>query len=206
MITIVRGDATKPTTDGRNIIVHGVNTIGAWGAGFVLAVDKISSLPRIRYRAWAKNKETYCYIRKKNIPFLLGNIQIIIVKPKLAVCNMVSQVGCGARHENGEWVPAARYSGINAGFIQLDNILHHLPAAHIHLPMIGAGLGGLSFDRVYDNIHSIFTPGVITPSVPSSALSVNIYGFTKGDYDNLKDIQKTHESRGKDLTHGVSMI
>ena len=39
------GDATRPATDGRNIIAHICNDIGGWGKGFV---GPLSSLARAR--------------------------------------------------------------------------------------------------------------------------------------------------------------
>ena len=206
MITIVQGDATKPATDGRNIIVHGVNTIGAWGAGFVLAVDKISPLPRIRYRSWAKNKQTHCPFRKTLIPFRLGEIQLVTVKPKLVVCNLISQSGCVSQNENGEWYPPAKYPAIRDGLIQLRHAIAHiqvklgLPIARItlHLPMIGAGLGGLVFGPIYEDIYRIF-PGIFN-------IRVNIYGFTPEDYHNLKRIEKEAESRRNYLTQPIPVV
>lgn len=218
MINIIQGDATHPQTDGRNIIVHGVNSIGAWGSGFVLAVDKISPIPRIRYKAWAKNKTTYCPNRNDDIPFELGRIQLVVVKPKLAVCNLISQVGCGSQDDNGELIPPASYEAIHQGLSYLRHYIFvmrekigvpigkdltdktNLPFSDItlHLPMIGAGLGGLYFGPIYDSICDIFPP--------SRNIDVNIYGFNMVDYKLLKSIENKRESSKTDLTHGVSMV
>jgi hypothetical protein len=39
-IQYIAGDATAPIGDGNKIIAHVCNDIGAWGAGFVLAISK----------------------------------------------------------------------------------------------------------------------------------------------------------------------
>ena len=171
MINIIQGDATHPQTEGRNIIVHGCNDVGGWGAGFVLAVDKISPLPRIRYRAWARNKTTYCLTRKEDIPFILGQVQFVPVQPKLAVCNLISQRGYGGKDKDGEWVPAARYDAIEIGLIYIKHhILNLIPEANLHFTMIVAGLGGLDFARVYNSIDYMFS---------NTDTNVTIYGFTQ---------------------------
>jgi O-acetyl-ADP-ribose deacetylase (regulator of RNase III) len=39
-IFYMTGDATAPVGEGQKLIVHVCNDIGAWGAGFVLALSK----------------------------------------------------------------------------------------------------------------------------------------------------------------------
>ena len=39
-IQFITGDATAPIGKGNRIIAHVCNDIGAWGAGFVLAISK----------------------------------------------------------------------------------------------------------------------------------------------------------------------
>ena len=82
----------------------------------------------------------------------------------------------------------------------LSHALKNLPAVHLHLPMIGAGLGGLCFEQVYNDLYRIFEEWA------SSALSVNIYGFTIVDYNLLKAIEKKAESQRKDLTNEISVV
>jgi hypothetical protein len=179
MINIIHGDATHPQTPGRNMIVHGCNDVGGWGAGFVLAIDKISPLPRIRYRHWADKGTTYCNIRGTQIPFCLGQVQLVIVKPKLAVFNLISQAGCGKRTIN-DLLPPARYEAIQMGLNYIKEMIYNrFRDANLHLPMIGARLGGLVFDKIYTMIEETF---------PTT--NVNIYGFNAEDYNYLLSLQK----------------
>ncbi len=50
MINYVKGDATSPIGDGVKLIVHVCNDIGAWGAGFVLALSKKWITPEKQYK------------------------------------------------------------------------------------------------------------------------------------------------------------
>lgn len=82
-IRIESGDATKVRPEKSSIVIaHVVNKIGAWGAGFVLAVDGISHAPKAAYKAWAKQYN-------ENIP--LGTVQFVEAVPGLFVANMVAQ-------------------------------------------------------------------------------------------------------------------
>lgn len=49
-IQYITGDATDPTGGGNKIIAHVCNDIGAWGAGFVLAISRRWPQPEAEYR------------------------------------------------------------------------------------------------------------------------------------------------------------
>ena len=69
-ITYLKGDATNPTHNGNKIIVHICNDIGAWGAGFVLAISK-------RWKAREKNYKEWYNSKNK---FELGHVQYVKVE------------------------------------------------------------------------------------------------------------------------------
>ena len=48
-ITYIVGDATRPIGDGPKIIAHCCNTVGAWGAGFVMAISNRWFEPSVAY-------------------------------------------------------------------------------------------------------------------------------------------------------------
>ncbi|WP_407540165.1 hypothetical protein Q0M94_01845 [Deinococcus radiomollis] len=52
-IRYVEADATQPTGEGRKILVHVCNDIGAWGRGSVLGLSQRFPEPERRYKAWA---------------------------------------------------------------------------------------------------------------------------------------------------------
>jgi hypothetical protein len=63
---------------------HIVNDVGAWGAGFVLALSRKWKLPETEYRKWANNK-------LPDDKFQLGEVQFMQVEEEIAVANMLAQ-------------------------------------------------------------------------------------------------------------------
>ena len=49
-INYLVGDATRPVGEGVKLIIHCCNDIGAWGAGFVVALSKRWEGPEKCYR------------------------------------------------------------------------------------------------------------------------------------------------------------
>lgn len=129
-INYVTGDATAPQGDGKKIIVHVCNDIGAWGAGFVLALSKKWKDPEQYYRAISK--------------YVLGDIQLVPVEDDITVCNMIGQENTITRQTTGNTLPPVRYVAIEAG---LKKLAKHIGKAgilttSIHMPRIGSGLAG----------------------------------------------------------------
>ena len=132
------GDATDPiqTDAGMQVIAHCCNDIGAWGAGFVLALNKLSPKPREKYLWWANNP---------NIPMQLGMIQVVDVRDRLVVANIIGQHGI--RNRGSE--PPVRYQAIETGMEKLCEHMAHKDISYdIHMPRIGCGLAGGQWDRV----------------------------------------------------------
>src|SRR5262245_49475582 len=77
------GDATRPEGSGARVIAHVCNDVGAWGAGFVLAVS----------RRWKAPEEAYRRAFKEGGGLALGAVQFVPVEPDLTVANMVAQKG-----------------------------------------------------------------------------------------------------------------
>jgi O-acetyl-ADP-ribose deacetylase (regulator of RNase III) len=69
-IHYVTGDATAPIGTGHKIIAHVCNDIGAWGAGFVLALSK----------RWPQPKAEYLKIRPA---LALGLVQLVQVEKEI---------------------------------------------------------------------------------------------------------------------------
>ena len=91
--TVVKGDATKPQTeDHRVLVAHVCNDVGAFGAGFVLAVTK----------AWGQGPEHKYKEQVSATPASerLGEVSYALVKeapngdllsPQIIVANMIAQ-------------------------------------------------------------------------------------------------------------------
>ena len=90
-IQFITGDATDPNGAGNKIIAHVCNDIGAWGAGFVLAISK----------RWPQPEAEYL---KSQGRLTLGTVSLIQVESGIWVANMIAQRGI--RTEDG--VPPIR--------------------------------------------------------------------------------------------------
>jgi len=125
-IKYIRGDATRPVGEGTKIIAHCCNDIGAWGAGFVMAIS----------RRWPEPKKEYKRFVKHGCG--LGDVLYVKCEEDIWVANIIGQKGI---HKRGNQVPI-RYGAIRKGFISLKK--HALKRnATVHIPdMIGCGLAG----------------------------------------------------------------
>jgi hypothetical protein len=122
------GDATDPQAEGVRIIGHICNDIGAWGAGFVMALSKKWKEPEAAYRAMETRT--------------LGECQIIAVEEGMYVANMIGQEGIGAGNDMG--VPPIRYAAVRVALIRIfqSAMYNFRRRATVHLPEIGCGLAG----------------------------------------------------------------
>ena len=136
-VKYVIGDATQPldTDCSKHVIAHCCNNVGAWGRGFVLAVSKLSPLPKERYKAW--------YEGKIDAKFALGMVQIVNVpNSNLCVANMIGQNNIRSKNDfAGNTVPPIRYDALETCLRKTAAwaIRHN---ADIHAPRIGCGLAG----------------------------------------------------------------
>lgn len=123
MIQYITGDATEPIDNGEKLIVHICNDMGAWGAGFVLALSRKWHEPEQSYQAW----------HRRGHKFELGEIQVVQVEEGLSVINMIAQRGLGPM--------AIRYPAL----VQCLRKVHEIARvsdASVHMPRIGCGLAG----------------------------------------------------------------
>jgi O-acetyl-ADP-ribose deacetylase (regulator of RNase III) len=135
-ITYLIGDATQPRGDGPKIIVHVCNDIGAWGAGFVIALSRRWPQPEAAYRSLAARP--------------LGLVQFVKVSPGITVANMVAQHGIG-RGRDGS-IPL-RYDALADCLAKVtEQALSS--GASVHMPRIGCGLAGGEWSKVETIIES----------------------------------------------------
>jgi O-acetyl-ADP-ribose deacetylase (regulator of RNase III) len=147
MVTYVKGDATKPIGDGAKIIVHIVNDMGRWGAGFVLALNKISDRPYKEYKLAYEDRRT---------PFLpLGTIKMVWLEDyQTIVCNLVGQHGTVSKNNPHPVSYEAIEHGLN---LLAEWIEDYAPAATVHMPRIGCGLAQGNWDVVESIINRTLT-------------------------------------------------
>ena len=126
MIEYVKGDATQPIAKPA-IIAHICNDVGAFGAGFVLAVSKRWSRPEKVYRT-AKT-------------LTLGHVQFVDVGNGITVANMIAQRGLSGPK------PWVRYDALET-CLKLVFAEAARTKASVHMPRIGCGIGGGSWSEV----------------------------------------------------------
>lgn len=123
-IQYIKGDATRPISSMPCIIVHVCNDVGAWGAGFVLALSKRFGLyPKQEYLKMSKQLGTVGYVNVSN-----SNQTVYIA-------NMIAQRGIRGSHSKINYT--ALHSCLNAVFAIAK---HH--GCTLHGPKFGCGLAG----------------------------------------------------------------
>lgn len=133
-ITYCIGDATCPSGNGQKVIVHICNDLGKWGKGFVLALS----------RRWQEPESIYRQAFNAIPAPVLGDVQFVRVDSEITVANLIGQHGI-ARGRQGA-VPV-RYPAIQQGL----KVIAQYACAHnatIHMPRIGCGLAGGSWDKI----------------------------------------------------------
>lgn len=133
-INYLIGDATNPKTEGNKIIVHICNDIGGWGKGFVMAISKRWKEPEAKYREWFKSQEN----------FHLGNTQFVKVENNLWIANVIGQHKIN-KDENGN--APIRYDAILDGLEKVAQFAIENKAS-VHMPRIGCGLAGGTWDNI----------------------------------------------------------
>lgn len=138
------GDATKPIGKGPRVILHCCNDIGAWGAGFVVAVSdtfgKDAMSPEMKYRDWADKGTTQLYSGSpEKVKFELGAVQFVYTnQTDVWVANMIGQHNVGSKKSKE---PPIRYHAINDGLKATAAFCKRTKAA-VHCCRFGSGLAG----------------------------------------------------------------
>lgn len=147
MIKYLVGDATDPQGSGPFLLPHICNARGKWGKGYVLALSARWPEPEQAFREWASTG-LYQGISK---PYQLGEIQFVNVEiePYATVVNMVAQDGYRpTRADDGK-----RYTDYEALRLCLNTLAGATFGESIHMPRIGAGLGGSPWEQIEDLIN-----------------------------------------------------
>lgn len=137
----VIGDATRPQGDGLKVIAHCCNDIGVWGAGFVVALSRRWTRPERAYRDWFERLGAERFLE------ILGATQLVPVEEDVWVANIIGQRGTG-RGKDG--LPPVRYEAIGRGLHHVATYLSQHPERRgsVHLPRIGCGLAGGSWNQI----------------------------------------------------------
>lgn len=141
-ITYLKGDATQPIDNGKNVtLCHICNNEYKWGAGFVLALSKRWKEPKIAYYTMPSLK--------------LGDVSFAKVNDRITVANMIAQNGFVS-----EYNPIAVDYLALASTLSKANVQAIATGADIHAPMIGSGLGGGDWSTIEQIIKDNVTVDV----------------------------------------------
>jgi len=138
-INYIKGDATNPVGTGHKIICHICNDIGAWGAGFVLALSAKWSEPEEAYREMTDSER------------LLGTVMLVPVTPEITVANMIGQRGVGFDKDG---LAPIRYGAVRAALAAVNDVAFRTNAT-LHMPRIGCGLAGGRWEDIEKIIEAV---------------------------------------------------
>ena len=119
-----------------------------------MAISKRWKQPEQQYREWFKTKDN----------FNLGQVQFVQVEEKLWVANLIGQHKIN-KDENGN--APIRYESILLGLEKVEQFANDKKAT-VHMPRIGCGLAGGSWDKIEPLINSTLT---------TKNISVTVYDF-----------------------------
>jgi hypothetical protein len=108
----------------------------------VLAISARWKEPEMKYREWAKS----------GVNFKLGEVQFVQVASNLWVANMIGQRDT-KKDQDGN--PPVRYEAIADGLKKVGSFAAQHQAS-VHMPRIGCGLAG----GTWDNIEPLIKEGV----------------------------------------------
>jgi len=136
-INYIKGDATAPGGEGNKIIAHVCNDIGNWGRGFVLAISKRWPAPEREFKKWYRSGEI----------FALGEVIFVQVEKDCWVANMVGQHDIKRKGDRADKFPPIRYEAIEKALSKLAVFANNIKAS-VHMPRIGVGLAGGTWDKI----------------------------------------------------------
>jgi len=140
-ITYLKGDASAPRGNAPRVIAQIVNDSAfTWGGGFSLAIRRKWPEAQQAYRQWA-------YKNRANLS--LGSVHIADAQDNLAIASMVAQRGYGPSDK-----PRIRYAALRACLQHLSGLAVKQKAT-IHMPRIGTGLAGGSWNIVSELIDDV---------------------------------------------------
>lgn len=149
MIKYIKGDATQPGGPGTKIVCHVTNNVGGWGSGFVVALSKAfgsgRGTPEDAYREWHSQGEDYNEVAQRCVPFELGNVQFVWVDEGIVVANMIAQENTISLDPEGG--PPIRYESLALCLAKVGDYVD-IYGGSVHMPRIGCGLAGGTWDRV----------------------------------------------------------
>lgn len=140
----VEGDVTRPIGDGKKVIAHICNNIGAWGAGVSGAIGRAFPAAETHYRN---------IFTEQNIRLPLGSTQFCYINDDLTVANMIGQHQVRQQGKR----PPIRYLALASAMRDVQHFIVTSEGFSIHAPRFGAGLAGGKWETIEHLIFEIWT-------------------------------------------------
>ena len=131
----ITGDLLDVT---EGIICHGCNLSGGFGSGVAGAIARMYPSVRENYHANYRDK-------------FLGDISGLEVIDGLYILNCYTQQGYG-RDKNVQY---ASYDAVRDSMVKVIDMANTLGIKQVHIPRIGAGLGGLNWEIVENVLRNL---------------------------------------------------
>lgn len=169
MIFTIQGSIEQAKKPGA-IIAHVVNTKGGFGAGVSGVIGKMFPTVEQRYRAWYSLRDydmqtlEAMFVAPHMFPtFQLGNNQIVISDDNVTYVNMLAQNG----YMNANNKQPLNMEALTQCLIKL---FRHAKSVEsdVHIPKIGAGLGGGNWDEILE---------IITNTADAYGVKVYVYSI-----------------------------
>lgn len=169
-INYVEGDATEPVGDGAKCIVHCCNDVGAWSAGFVLAISKKWTHVQNAYLIWAgkltRNQVSNTTKYGATGSFKLGQVQWVgtdtsaFMPNQTWVFNLIGQQDVGIKKVGGVDIPPVCYRAIKEGLARIKayymGAVNNKNAFSLHMPRMGCGLAGGKWEHIESILNEVF--------------------------------------------------
>ena len=165
VVRYVVGDATRPAGPGPKVLAHVCNDGGKWGKGFVVPLGRRWPHVGEAFFAWHRGEAAGAQT------FELGEVQFVEAEPGLWVANMIGQHGVLAR----DGVPPVRYEAMRQA-LQRVAAFSRERSASVHMPRIGCGLAGGTWDEV---------GAIVAETVCRLGVDVTVY-----DLDGLPNVDR----------------
>jgi O-acetyl-ADP-ribose deacetylase (regulator of RNase III) len=151
-VRFVRGDASEPVGADMKLLLQLVNDqASVWGGGFAKQARKKWPKAQTQYRQWA--------FERGNLK--LGNIHLAQVRDDLTLASLVCQHGFGESAKG----PRLRYASLSTALDRIAEIALEKNAS-VHMPRIGTGAAGGSWNLI---------EGMIRENLTSRGVTVTVY-------------------------------
>lgn len=174
------GDVTNPIfEEDFAVVAHVCNDKGGWGKGVSGSISQKWKNAELNYKQWHKkgfvnitafhqnDTTSLGHVETVYVKFELGNVQFVQAEDNICIANMLAQSGYSGLTRDGAKVQAldtnALYRCLNTVGIMCRSIMKHSgESVSVHMPCIGAGLGGAR----WIDVEEVIVHGLLPYEIP----------------------------------------